>query len=231
MKTIVISDLHGHSSWKQIVKKERSDTDKFIFMGDYFDSKTILAQKQKDNFRDILIFKQLNMDVVVLLFGNHSFHYLRTSKKQYTGYQGLHAIDISELLHDALNEDLLQMCYKMDSFLFTHAGVTKTWCEENEIDLNNIEQSINDLFKYKPNYFEFTVGEKFDKLGNEICQTPIWVRPKSLREDKIEGYIQIVGHTVQKKLITTGDIILTDTLGTSGEYLEINNGILTAKTI
>ena len=231
MKIITIGDLHGHTLWKDIINKEESDTDLFVFMGDYFDSKTISAHHQKENFKDIIAFKKKNVDKVILLFGNHEHQYQRTSRKQYSGYQSLHAIDIRELIHNAIDENLLQMCHIQDNFLFSHAGVTKTWCESSKIDLKNIEQSINDLFKYKPNHFEFAMGGRFSDIGDDVTQTPIWVRPRSLAEDKIDGYIQIVGHTGAEKLITTGDIILTDTLGTSGEYLEINNGILTAKTI
>lgn len=228
MKVIVISDLHGRAVWKEIVSKE-NNADIYVFMGDYFDSKIIPAQQQKDNFKDIIAFKKANIDKVILLTGNHSFHYLRGNKKHYTGYQSLHAIDIQELLHSALDENLLQMCFVFENFLFSHAGVTKTWCKENNIDFNNIEQSINNLFKYQPNAFEFTTGDKMEQYGDEFCQTPIWVRPKSLLQDKVDGFIYIVGHTAQDSLITTGEVILTDTLGTSGEYLEINNGILTAK--
>ncbi len=232
MKSIVFGDLHGRTCWEQIVDKEKKDTNFFIFIGDYFDTHDdISAEQQKNNFRNITNFKKENLDKVILLFGNHSFHYLKTSKKQYSGYQPLHAIDIQELLHKAIDENILQMCHKQDNFLFSHAGVTKTWCKNNDIDLENIEQSINDLFKYKPNSFEFTSGTKFCNYGDDITQTPIWVRPESLRKDKLDGLIQVVGHTVQNSIITTEEIILIDTLGTSGEYLEINNGILTAKKI
>ncbi len=38
MKTIVIGDIHGRTSWKDIIEKEQT-WDKVIFIGDYFDSK------------------------------------------------------------------------------------------------------------------------------------------------------------------------------------------------
>jgi hypothetical protein len=39
------------------------------------------------------------------------------------------------------------------------------------------------------------------------------------------GYIHIVGHTAQQKLkITDDEIILIDTLGTSGQFLCITDG-------
>ena len=119
MKIIIISDLHGHESWKDIVSKEENNSDLWIFMGDYFDSKTIPAQQQIENFKDIIDFKKEHLDKVILLWGNHSHHYLRGNKKQYTGYQGLHAIEIGELLNKALSENLIQICYKVENFLFS----------------------------------------------------------------------------------------------------------------
>lgn len=232
MKTIVISDIHGRTIWEKIVKKEESDTNQFVFLGDYFDTlEKISAQQQKDNFKKIINFKKANLNKVILLFGNHSLHYLRTIQDKYTGYQKFHAIDISELLHSAIDNNYLQMCHIHDKFLFSHAGVTKTWCKNNNIDFENLEQSINDLFKYQPRSFKFTRGDRDDDYGDDTTQSPVWVRPRSLREDKIDNYIHVVGHTVQYSLITSGDIIFTDTLGTSGEYLEIKDGIPIAKTL
>ncbi len=232
MKTITIGDTHGRSIWKEIVKKEH-DADKWIFIGDYFDSLHggYSANRQIENFKDILEFQRYYPEKVILLTGNHDQHYTKGWKEYYAGFQSTYAIDIGEIIHLALREDLLQMCYKQDNILFSHAGITKTWCESNEIDIENVEQSINDLFKYKPNSFKFTSGAHHSDKGDDVTQSPIWVRPRSLFEDKIDGYIHVVGHTVQDNLITTNDIVLIDTLGTSGEYLEINNGILTAKKI
>jgi predicted phosphodiesterase len=35
-KTVVIGDIHGRDSWKQIIKDQNPD--RVVFMGDYFDS-------------------------------------------------------------------------------------------------------------------------------------------------------------------------------------------------
>ena len=90
--------------------------------------------------------------------------------------------------------------------------------------MENLEQSINDLFIYKPNSFRFTGGKNHNIFGDEICQTPIWVRPNSLLKDRIDNYIQVVGHTVQNRLVLRDDVILIDTLERSGEYLTIIDG-------
>lgn len=222
MKVIAIGDTHGRSDWKLIVAK--NEFDKIVFIGDYFDThESISVAQQIYNFKNICEYKRENINNVVLLFGNHDFHYMRNINEQYSGFQSTHRFDISEILHKALDDDLLQMCYKHNNILFTHAGVTKTWARNNHIDIDNIEESINELFKYKPLSFMFTVGKNYDNYGNDITQTPIWVRPQSLLEDRIDNYIQVVGHTTVSELRINKSVILIDALGTSGEYLQIDN--------
>ncbi len=248
MKVIALGDIHGRNIWQKIVDQNK-DADKIVFIADYFDSKeNISAQKQKDNFRNIIAFKRANMNKVVLLFGNHDFHYLKTTDQEYSGFQPLHKIDIQELLYEAIDQDLIQMCYLYKNILFSHAGVTKTWLKNTGYCTNEdpLYVFINDIFKYQPNAFKFTMGSNYSKHGDDITQSPIWVRSRSLYTDKIDGYIQVVGHTVMdtisglngsRKIYTNGmtvetsGVVFIDTLGTSGEYLEINNGKMIAKKI
>ena len=226
MKIIALGDLHGRTDWKDIMTKE-SDADLYVLIGDYFDThENISAARQISNFKDIIAYKKANMEKVILLFGNHDEHYLRTSREKYSGYQPLHKIDIQEVLHSAIDDNLMQMCYISGNILFVHAGVSKTWCKEHDIDMKNIEQSINDLFKHKPNSFGFIMGDNCDMYGDDICQSPTWIRPQSLLKDKIDGYIQVVGHTTMQKIKPINDVYVIDTLGTSGEYLKIIDGVI-----
>lgn len=198
-----------------------------------------------DNFKDIAEFKKRNMDRVILLFGNHDYHYLKTTNEKYSNFQPRHHEEIQYLLHRALDQDLMQMCYAYGNILFVHAGVTKTWCMANNINPQNIPKSINDLFKYSPNSFKFTSGINRDRYGDDITQSPIWVRSRSLYMDKISNYIQVVGHTTMDEIsglngsrkfydprsgtmIETSGVIFIDTLGTSGEYLQILDGVISA---
>jgi len=89
---------------------------------------------------------------------------------------------------------------------------------------------VNSIHKYKPNYFKFT-GR--DSSGDDIGQTPIWIRPRSLMKDsqkmKKNGIIQVVGHTQQHQIdikgkATGGKYFFNDTLGTCKEYLIHENG-------
>lgn len=39
MKICVIPDIHGSSAWREVVNQEIQQVDRFVFLGDYFDSK------------------------------------------------------------------------------------------------------------------------------------------------------------------------------------------------
>ena len=229
MRIIALGDTHGHSTWKKILSKEKSD--KIIFIGDYFDSINISGEKQIQNFKDIIYYKRCNKNSVVLLMGNHDFHYLDMNER-YSGFQDNKQFYIREELNNAIKENLMEMCYIHNDLLFTHAGVTKTWLKscgytgEEPLDI-----FINDVFKYQPRKFKFTVGKNQSPYGDDITQSPIWVRPASLLKDKVDNYTCVVGHTQQDKLKMTKEIVLIDTIGTSGEYLVYDNGVLTVKKV
>lgn len=223
MKIIALGDTHGRPDWKTIVAE--TDFDKVVFLGDYFDSyEYISGQFQMKNFIELLGFKKANPQKVVLLIGNHDYQYLKSAFENYNSFNYFGGWEIEDLLYDTYKQNLIQVCYLYDKFLFTHAGVTRTWARVNQIDLNDVETSINELFRIKPMAFRYTPGKKFDPSADEICQTPIWVRPASLLRDRIEGFTQIVGHTIQPELILSDNITFIDTLGTSGQYLSITDG-------
>lgn len=231
MKIIGIGDIHGRTVWKEIVDKE-ADADKVVFVGDYFDSREgHTPDQQIDNFKDIVEYKKQNMDKVILLVGNHDAHYLRGFNETYSGYQAAKAIDIGELLESAITDNLLQMCYINGKYVFTHAGVTKTWCElalgqpTPSVD-EVLEAAINDMFRFQPYVFKFNMGANFSQTGNDICQTPIWVRPQALVSDMIDNAICVVGHTSVNELaiMEKENLILIDALW-DRQYLSIVDGV------
>src|SRR3954452_22915827 len=110
MKIVALGDTHGRTIWKHIV--ERETYDKVVFIGDYFDThEGVSVAQQKRNFKDIIECKQSDKNKVVLLFGNHDFHYLSAMGTQYSGYNRYHAAEIEELLLAALDNNYLQMCF------------------------------------------------------------------------------------------------------------------------
>jgi predicted MPP superfamily phosphohydrolase len=228
MKTIALGDTHGRSKWKDIVEKEKG-ADKIIFIGDYFDAKDggYSANRQIENFKDIIKFKRNNPDKVILLIGNHDFHYLKGVDEEYSSFQFGYSKDINQVLQPVVDEGLLQICHQENKYFFSHAGVTKTWCDKSKIDKNNLQESINNLFKTNIERFRFTMGDNLSFGGNDVTQPPIWVRPQSLVKDMVEGIVCVVGHSQVNNVTIMEDdnLILIDCLGFTDSYLIIENNI------
>lgn len=221
MKTIVLGDIHGRTIWKDIISKE--DFDRLIFIGDYFDThENISVDQQIENFKDIIDYKDSSDKEIILLTGNHDFHYLPKIMEHYSGYNNLRAKDITTILEK--NLDKLQMCYKIGNILFTHAGITSRWLKDNKYDNEiPVDKFINDLFINDKNNFSFY---GFDPYGDDVTQSPIWVRPASLMKNafRYEDHIQVMGHTTMNSIQPVKErYYFIDTLGTSREYLLITD--------
>lgn len=227
MKTIAIGDLHGHDTWKQIVDKH-PDANRIIFIGDYVDSFDIPGLEQADNLRKIIEFKETSDKDVILLIGNHDHHYW--PGVGYTGTSGYQpAMKATFEYEFETYKDLFQMCFLDQDYIYSHAGITKEWLSYNDIDSANpvmMIETINGLFKHEPHIFSF-YPEDTSCYGDHIRQSPIWVRPASLYRNGIDN-LQIVGHTPQKRIEPLKSprqgYYLIDTLGSSGEYLLIEDG-------
>lgn len=223
-RIIAIGDTHGRDTWKRIVEQEPS-ADKEVFIGDYWDSFDVLFEQQLENFVAILKYKRENPERVILLTGNHDFHYLSDMTERYSGYQSDKASLIEPLVASAIQCGDMQAAYSNSGYLFTHAGVTQTWCQEKGIKGSPAE--INALLLKKPSAFKFYKGDK-SGCGEHISQSPIWVRPQMLIEDPLFGIGQVVGHTQQHGIkYYDGSkplrLILIDAIH-DGQYLIINDG-------
>jgi len=101
--------------------------------------------------------------------------------------------------------------------------------------VEHVAVELNELFRYKPHAFEFT---GWDPYGNDKNQTPIWIRPTALlksnkKSELKKQYIQIFGHTeidrIDLKAVQKAygnKYYCIDCLGTSGEYLVIEDDVI-----
>jgi len=222
MKTIILGDTHGRRLWKSLANG--SDYDELVFIGDYFDTHDNVSFKQQiSNFKEIIRFKKTTDKKVVLLIGNHDHHYFpEIGYTGTSGYQPAAAEAISQVLDK--NRRHLQMAFQVGNYLCTHAGVSQTWLKKNDWKGQNVEEFVNSIWKDNPKAFKFT-GFK-DPTGDEPCQTPIWIRPNSLINDAVDGG-HIVGHTQMDKITGYQDRFwFVDVLGTSRQYLQITDGLV-----
>jgi hypothetical protein len=225
MKTLIIGDIHGNPNWRTIL--DNIPSDKVVFMGDYFDSFTISGKNQISNFLEIIDLKKNSEREIVLLIGNHDYHYFPYIQERYSGFQNNTHIAISQLLVE--NSKLMQMVHQDGKYVFSHAGVSTHFLNSvfgyDGWSVDTLEIDINELFYYKPQSFLFN---GIDPYGDNVVQSPIWIRPSSLyksNRDFLRGkIIQIHGHTEIDKIdikgkSSGGRYYNVDTLNTSGQFL------------
>jgi UDP-2,3-diacylglucosamine pyrophosphatase LpxH len=243
MKTVIIGDIHGHDSWKQVIAQEQ-DADRFVFVGDYFDSFTVTGVVQIHNFKEIVEFKTNSDKEVIMLIGNHDYHYFpEIGDSSTSGYQSTLAPSIKQVIGE--NKQHLQMGYKLDDIVCTHAGLSSEWLDDTFVswDIDNVVDKLNELFQYQPTkvgYRSFkyygsdnTQAQLAGGFGGETFQGPIWIRPKALMEanyDTLRTQIrQVVGHTTRKQIdiegkATGGRYYFIDTM--PREYLIVTDGVV-----
>ena len=222
-----MGDLHGLPIWKKIVEKEKN-SNYFVFLGDYFDNyENTNPSEQFENFADIVRFKYECSKQVYICVGNHDFHHMPFVHEQYSGFRYPTKFIVQDYLKTCVNNGIIQPCFLIDRWLFSHAGLTLHWMASQEIDWNTEDfvDKINELFIAKPKQFYFTPGITGDMYGNDITQGPLWVRPEALVKDGLKKYVQVVGHTKQYNIHATEDsqIILCDTIydNNNPQYLVI----------
>lgn len=214
MKTAIIGDIHGRTLWERL---NINNFDKLIFIGDYFDSHNeINGRHILDNFNNIVNLKSKNREDVILLFGNHDYHYIAIEK--YSGYNSLYSFDYKEAIQNSLH--LLNLAYELNkNTIVSHAGISKTWMIGNKIKEDDLYISLHDFLSKYPDSLEFC-GR--DMYGDDVTQSPIWIRENALLRDSAFN-TQIIGHTMKKKMCSVNNFGTTlwfvDVLDTKRQYL------------
>lgn len=220
MRILVLGDIHGRSVWKSILDSEKYD--KVIFLGDYVDSFDVTNADMLSNLKDLIKFREDN-DNCVLCYGNHEHSYVYDERC--SGWSGVKSILFKDILSDAVKRNLIVPVHIEDNIIFSHAGVSKTWM--NLVGLKN-PNDIN-WSNLKPWEFDFNTIAGNNRYGDTISQSPIWIRPKSLLIDKIDGFKQVVGHTEVTSITEYDDVIIADAL--PRQYLIIENGVTFLKNV
>jgi hypothetical protein len=91
------------------------------------------------------------------------------------------------------NIDLIKVLYLTeDRYIISHAGLSAAFMEKmRRVGVSSVE-GINDAFTKDRSILKFDGDDPF---GDDITQSPIWIRPPSLCSCPFPGYNQIVGHT------------------------------------
>jgi hypothetical protein len=189
---LAIGDIHGRTFWKNYLDKDFSE---YYILGDYFDSFDVPFLRQMLNFSDIIAAAKKDTRIKLCL-GNHDFQYLlNNGYERYSGFQCEHAFEIQAILLSSI--DLLQIVYETSGkIIISHAGLSKTFMNNNGF-ARPLE--INASFRDSLDFLRFNGTEPH---GDNMTQGPLWIRPRSLVKDALNGYSQIVGHTPVSEITT-----------------------------
>lgn len=224
-RVMTIGDVHGRDTWKfmthgspyefeewVIMIQNGADAkdvlfkedypymkmDKIIFIGDYVDSFSVNNIVMKKNLEDIILFKKILPDKVVLLWGNHDVQYF-IPNQICSGYRPEMKWDLEIIFRES--RDLFQMAYQENDYLWTHAGLSKPILKEMMKydflrDLKSEADVLNEAFiREVPEIFAVDSSSG----GWSMYGGPLWIRPNDLERDGVDLH-QIIGHTPQKKL-------------------------------
>ena len=215
MKRIVLGDTHGHfDNVFDIINKENADVT--ILLGDYMDSFIIKPEAMASGMKKLLKKKRKLGDKLVLLMGNHDFHYIHPMER-YSGYNRATQVSCGDILKDAFNKHEISVAYVDDvnHVIYSHAGISSTWRKENYPDC-----PLDQLSSININCFRFSHARFGDMYGESRYQGPLWIRPRTLANDLLEygddheKWTQVVGHTVSMSgkpvILADGKVIVID---------------------
>lgn len=199
-KILCVPDIHGRDFWINSAREYIDEVDKIVFLGDYHDPYLYEVSKDTSRHRlrdDLVPFVLEHKDKCVCLFGNHDGNYIVGDMADRIDYQ--HKEEIKKYLIQ-LN---LKLIYKVDNYLFSHAGVLPKWLKVNQLSLEDLEtlpfnhQSLLDISPYRG--------------GINECGSCVWGDVREYFEsEKIPNIYQIFGHTQLEKQFITSEFACLD---------------------
>jgi len=223
MKTLLIGDTHLMA--RIILPKvetviEKLDIKRVILLGDYTDQWGCVGFDDcyRDDLRFLYRWKQEMVSLgveIVMLTGNHDVPYLIDEQASYSVANAFTFEWVKQMLYDLE----LQIAYRLDNYLVSHAGYTEDYepmkwhFETITIDSQKKLQSLHNH-----------VG--LSRRGRYITGSPIWA---DLKWDMTEYYHkdfpkQIVGHSRVDSISLEKDIVGIDTFSLDTNYQPLGNG-------
>jgi hypothetical protein len=227
MKHLIIGDLHGKDCWKAVDIKPY---DKIIFLGDYVDHWNLPDQKIYENLQDVIKLKKKHPKKVELLLGNHDVQYLYYPHFLCSGFRPGMQRSLTEIFYN--NKDLFKVAYQKDNHLFTHAGITNSWYAEF-LELSLLQQikderdTVADLInKIEQTAQRWLLHKAGTIRGGDGHGGVTWADRKEMIADMLEGYHQVVGHTVVPQVevvrFSNKSVTFIDVLDTMTYFHEVD---------
>ena len=224
MKLMTIGDLHGRTVWKYFADIKSllyaepdaagfggfiPEYQRYVFLGDYVDSFTETNDQIRENLLELIRFKILYPDNVILLWGNHDVEYYlnepwKPMKTAISGFRPEMHYDLYDIFNT--NKDLFQLAYQEGNYLFCHAGVHFGWYQYvftkaikgRGMDDMTIAEQLNEAFNYK---LDCLFDVDFYRGGYKKVGGPLWCDKRLLTKILLNTH-QIVGHNPVKDIYT-----------------------------
>jgi predicted phosphodiesterase len=200
MKHLVIGDLHGKDIWQKI---RINQYEKIIFVGDYVDHWTLPDRFIYENLQNIIKLKRQYPEKIELLLGNHDVQYLHYPQYLCSGFRPSMQRSLSFLFDK--NRDLFKVAYQREKWIISHAGITNKWHEQFRAHriihgISEEQDTVADLINRVQNtVHRWMLHQAGSSRGGEGPGGITWADRKELIADMLEGYDQIVGHSVIAK--------------------------------
>lgn len=211
MKIVIIGDIHGRSSWQQIIA-ENPDSN-YFFLGDYLDPykrEEISHIEALENFEKIIDFKKANPKNTTLLLGNHDIQYLYYPKYKIND-EDCYTQDNIDIF--TKNKDLFTYIVQINNHIICHAGISNGWFNKYvdffkffglRNDFSNLADIINLIgCNEKWQHILFTISPF--RNGHDDFGGIVWADKYELYEDYLTGFHQYVGHSKQKNITIIGN--------------------------
>ncbi|WEV60372.1 metallophosphoesterase [Streptococcaceae bacterium ESL0729] len=224
MKTLLVGDMHLKMTLILPLvedKVKELDCQQVILLGDYMDERgqqdnsRLYAQELQYllNWKHKMVTKGIK---VISLIGNHDAPYLIEMPASYSCSN----IDLFWAINESLLELGVQIAYKLDDFIVSHAGYALGYEPQDWHFKEFKNENINDLTNLAGQVGKLRGGQK--NLGS-----PIWADFLELSLFPNPDYLkQIVGHTPQEQISHRLPIINIDTFSLSSSKEFLGNGDL-----
>jgi predicted phosphodiesterase len=200
---LIIPDVHGRKFWRSAVTSGQYD--KVIFLGDYVDpypSEHISQLDALHELQDIIDYHDQNADKVILLLGNHDMHYL----SHY--YRDICACDRFDEEHSAClhtlfsRADLFKLAHEevvnSRRYLFTHAGVTRSWLRRNKQLIGSLDSNHLNGLLHSDACIEALAHVGVARYGDYPSGSLLWADCDEFVQSKpLSDVYQVFGHSQQ----------------------------------
>lgn len=202
---IIFPDIHGRNFWKKVLVDDCEwETNKYIFLGDYFDpypQEGITPKDAIDNWDEMMkVLSQLQDKEIIFLIGNHDAHYLDATFRKIACGSRFSSL-FCDKIQDRLRNVDLRIAYEITisekQILFTHAGLTYPWYESHDDIIGSLTvDNLNNLTKSSQGWAALA-DVSFYRLGDADYGSPLWADINEFTNKnlvRLDYDFQIAGH-------------------------------------